>query len=168
MIEIRPKPGGRGSTYEPTQAGRELWDVMLALQRWGSQWTELTPEHAHPGLVLWSWVWSYLRRDRLPARRVLARFDFPTLTGPGSRGWLLVEHGDAELYEKYPGGEEELIVLVHDPVAFARWHLGELEWGDALRSGAIEVLGSPALARALPTWNARVAPAQRQPAPTAV
>ena len=38
-------------------------------------------------------------------------------------------------------------------LAFARWHIGQIEWSDALRSGAIEVKGSPALARALPTWN---------------
>ena len=44
---------------------------------------------------------------------------------------------------------------MHDPIVFARWHLGELQWGDALRSGAIVVEGSRALARALPTWNAR-------------
>ena len=37
VIEIRPKPDGPGSIYEPTQAGRELSEVMLALQRWGSQ-----------------------------------------------------------------------------------------------------------------------------------
>ena len=35
VIEIRPKPDGPGSTYEPTQAGRELSEVMLALQNWG-------------------------------------------------------------------------------------------------------------------------------------
>jgi DNA-binding HxlR family transcriptional regulator len=43
VIEIRPKAGGPGSTYAPTQAGRELSEVMLALQRWGAQWAELTP-----------------------------------------------------------------------------------------------------------------------------
>jgi len=32
VIEIRPKPDGPGSIYEPTQAGRELSEVMLALQ----------------------------------------------------------------------------------------------------------------------------------------
>jgi hypothetical protein len=53
----------------------------------------------------------------------------------------------------YPGGEEELIVVVNDPLAFARWHMGQMNWSDALRSDAIEVKGSPALARALPTWN---------------
>ncbi len=160
VIEIRPKPDGPGSIYEPTQAGRELSDVMLAIQNWGSKWAELTPEHAHPGVVLWGWVIAYLDRDRLPERRVLVRFDYPTLSGPGRRGWLLIERGDAELCEKYPGGEEELIVVINDPLAFARWHLGDLEWGDALRSRAIEVSGSTELMRALPTWNRRVAPAR--------
>jgi len=164
VIEIHPKPGGPGSLYEPTQAGRELSDVMLALQHWGSKWAELTPEHAHPGVVLWGWVTFYLDRDRLPRRRVLVRFEYPTLSGPGRRGWLLTEHGDAEICEKYPGGEEDLVVMVNDPVAFARWHLGELEWGDALRSGAIEVRGSRTLGRALPTWNRRGGRAEHQSA----
>jgi hypothetical protein len=126
---------------------------MLALQRWGSKWVELTPEQAHPGVVLWAWATLYLVRERLPLRRVLVRFDYPTLSGPGARSWLLIENGEAEICETYPGGEEHVLVTVHDPVAFARWHLGELGWGDALRSGAIEVAGPRALVSALPTWS---------------
>jgi DNA-binding HxlR family transcriptional regulator len=34
VLEIRPKRDGPGSTYEPTQAGRELSQVLWALQRW--------------------------------------------------------------------------------------------------------------------------------------
>jgi DNA-binding HxlR family transcriptional regulator len=153
VLEIRPKPDGHGSIYEPTEAGRELSEVMRVLQHWGSRWADLTPDQAHPGVVLWTWATFFLDRDRLPQRRVLVRFDYPTLSGPGSRGWLLIERGDAEICEKYPGGEEHLVVVVHDPVAFAHWHLGELAWGDALRARAIELQGSRALARALPTWR---------------
>jgi DNA-binding HxlR family transcriptional regulator len=163
VVEIRPKPNGPGSTYEPTQAGRELSEVMSALHHWGSKWAELTPEHAHTGVVLWAWVTCHLDHDRLPQHRVLVRFDYPMLSGPGSRGWLLIERGDAEVCEKYPGGEGDLVVVVNDPVAFARWDLGQLEWGDTLRSGAIEVRGSRVVARALPTWH-RVEPVERQPA----
>lgn len=163
VIEIRPKPDGRGSIYEPTEAGRQLWDVLVALQSWGLQWAELTPEHAHPGVVLWTWVNAYLNRERLPRRRVLVRFDYPMLSGPGRRSWLLIEHGDAEICEKSPGGEDDLVVVVSDPVAFARWHLGEIEWGDAVRSGAIEVRGPSVLSRALPTWARHPEPVQRQP-----
>ena len=153
VIEIRARAEGRGSTYEPTEAGTELAEVMHSLQRWGSKWVELTPEQAHPGVVLWAWATMYLVNERLPQRRVLVRFDYPTLSGPGSRSWLLIEKGEAEICETYPGGEEHVFVTVHDPVAFARWHLGQLEWSDALRSGAIEVTGPRALVRALPTWS---------------
>jgi len=161
VVEIRPKPGGRGSTYEPTEAGRALSEVMSVLHRWGTQWADLKPEHAHPGVVLWGWVNGNLDRDRLPRRRVVVRFDYPTVSGPGSRGWLLIAHGDAEVCEKHPGGEEDLVVVVRDPVAFARWELGELRWSDALRRGGIVVEGSRALARALPTWTRRLDPFQR-------
>jgi DNA-binding HxlR family transcriptional regulator len=155
VIDIRPKPDGPGSTNEPTQAGRELTEVLLALQRWSSQWAELTLEHAHPGVVLWGWVTCHLDRGRLPRGRVLVRFDYPTLSGPGSRCWQLIERGDAAISERHPGGEEDLVVVVSDPVAFARWNLGELEWSDALHGRAIEVRGPSALARALPTWKRR-------------
>lgn len=153
VITIRSKPEGPGSIYEPTDAGRELTEVLGALQQWGSRWADLTPKQAHPGVVLWMWATFFLDRDRLPQRRVLVRFDYPTLSGPGSRNWLLIERGDAEICEKYPGGEEHLVVVVHDPVAFARWHLGELPWGESLRSGAIELRGSRTLGRALPSWH---------------
>lgn len=158
VIEIRPKSEGRGSVYEVTQAGRELWDVILAVQKWGSRWVKLSPEHAHPGVVLWSWVTGYLRNDRLPERRVLVRFDFLDQPSHGRHGWVLVQNGNAEVCEKNPGFDEDLIVVVRDSLVFARWHLGEIEWADALGSDAIAVMGPPALARALPTWDRRVAP----------
>jgi hypothetical protein len=83
----------------------------------------------------------------------VVRFEYPTLPGPARRSWLLIERGDAEYCLKYPGGEEELVVVINDPLAFARWHSGQIRWSHALRSGAIELRGSPALSRALPTWN---------------
>ncbi|HEX6149484.1 winged helix-turn-helix transcriptional regulator [Nocardioides sp.] len=153
VIEIRDKPDGRGSTYTPTEAGRELSAVLVALQHWGSRWADLSPEQGHPGVVLWMWAMFFLDGDVLPQRRTLVRFDYPTLRGGGSRNWLLIERGNAEICEKHPGGDEHLVVIVNDPLAFARWHLGELRWGAALRSGGIEVRGPRALARALPTWH---------------
>jgi hypothetical protein len=105
------------------------------------------------GIMLWVWANFFLDRDRLPRRRVVVRFEYPSLPGSARRSWLLIERGDAEYCLKHPGGEEELIVVVNDPLAFARWHIGQIQWRDALRAGAIEVQGSPALARALPRWN---------------
>ena len=44
VIEIRPKHEGPGSTYEPTQAGVDLTEVMIALRNWGRKWPEAAPE----------------------------------------------------------------------------------------------------------------------------
>ena len=154
IIEIKPKPDGHGSVYEPTRAGRELWGVLQAMGGWGQKWMEVSPAHSNPDVVLRSWSTVFLRHDRLPEGRVLVRFEFPDQPAYRRRLWLLVEGGEAEVCHKYPGFEEDLVVVVDDPRTFARWHLGLIEWGAALRSGHIRVTGRRDLARALPTWNA--------------
>ncbi|GIJ57608.1 FAD-binding protein [Virgisporangium aurantiacum] len=152
LLAVTPKPGGRGSRYEPTRAGRDLWPVLQAMGAWAEQWMEVTAEEADPDVVLWSWCQVYLRRDQLPERRVVVRFDLPE-DGRMRKLWLLIERRDGEICTFDPGFGEDLVVRVRDVLAFARWHLGLLDWAAALRGGAIEVDGSRAVSRALPTWN---------------
>jgi DNA-binding HxlR family transcriptional regulator len=154
IIEILAKPSGRGSLYEPSEAGRALESVITALGVWGDQWMDVRPEHSDPGVALWSWCQVYLRRDLLPERRVVVRFDF-RYRGRPERAWLLVERGDAELCAFDPGFGEDVLVTINDPLTFARWHLGHIPWATALRSGGVSVTGPRELARALPTWNRR-------------
>jgi DNA-binding HxlR family transcriptional regulator len=153
VLEIRAKPDGHGSLYEPTPAGRDLWPVLVALGGWAERWTEVTAEHSDPGVILWSWCQEFLRRDLLPDRRVVVRFDTRS-GGRRTTGWMLVERGQAEICRVDPGFGDDLVVTIADPLTFARWHLGLVGWGAALRSGEIQVQGPRALSRALPTWNA--------------
>jgi DNA-binding HxlR family transcriptional regulator len=153
VIQIRPKPDGHGSLYEPTPAGRDLLPVLLALGRWAERWTQLTTKHAAPEMVLWSWCQEFLRRDLLPDQRVVVRFDFSFGT-PKTRGWLLLEGRQGELCRVDPGFGDDLVVTITDPLTFTHWHTGRLGWAAALRSGGIQVSGPRALSRALPTWNA--------------
>jgi FAD/FMN-containing dehydrogenase/DNA-binding HxlR family transcriptional regulator len=163
VVQIAPKPDGNGSTYQLTAAGRELWGVLQALGDWGVRWLELAPATASPDVVLWSWSTAFLQRELLPDRRVLVRFEFPDQPLPRRRLWLLVDHHDAELCHKHPGFDEDLVVVVKDSQALARWHLGLVEWGDALRAGDIGVIGPRQLAMALPTWNRRRRTVQDHP-----
>lgn len=156
VIEIRPKPDGHGSLYEPTPQGRDMWSVLRALGEWAERWMEVTPEHASPDVVLWSWCESFLRRDLLPDERLSVRFEFELR---GSRGrrlkvWLLIEGREAEICSFDPGFGDDLVVTIENHLAFARWHLGLVEWATALRSGDIKVTGPRDLSRELPTWNA--------------
>jgi DNA-binding HxlR family transcriptional regulator len=153
VIEMLPKPDGRGSLYVPTPAGRELWPVLQALGDWAERWMEATAEHADPDVVLWSWCQSFLRRDLLPERRVVVRFAIKQ-RGRRTYIWLLIERRNGEICNFDPGFGDDVVVTIEDPLTFARWHLGLVDWSAAVRSEAIRVEGPRDLCRALPTWNA--------------
>jgi DNA-binding HxlR family transcriptional regulator len=152
IVASTPKLRGRGRRYELTPAGRDLFKVCGSLGEWGARWLEIAPEHLDPFVALWS-MCNALRRDRLPDRRVVIRFDFTG--GPRrERLWLLIEHGETEICKTYTGLDEDLYITA-EAEAFVRWHAGRLTWAEALRSRRIELRGPSWLARAFPTWNAR-------------
>jgi len=105
-------------------------------------------------VALWS-MCNALRRDRLPDRRVVIRFDF-TGRPRRERYWLLIELGDTEICKTSPGLDEDLYITA-EAEAFVKWHAGHLAWAQATREGRIQIDGSPSLVRAFPTWNARSA-----------
>jgi DNA-binding HxlR family transcriptional regulator len=154
LIETSPKPDGHGSLYQPTLVGQALEPVLLALGLWADQWTEVRPEHADSGIVLWTWCSVYLEPERLPVERTVVRFDFESLGRPKT-SWFLIEDQAAELCAFDPGFGDDLIVTIEEPLLFAKWHLGHLPWTTVLRSGAVTLDGPTALCRALPTWNRR-------------
>jgi DNA-binding HxlR family transcriptional regulator len=152
VVQSAPGPRRRGRHYELTAAGRDLFTVCRSLGEWGARWLEIAPEHIDPFVALWS-MCKALRRDRLPDRRVVIRFDFTGRPRP-ERYWLLIELGDTEICKTYPGLDEDLYVTA-EAEAFVKWHAGQLSWAEATREERIQVDGSPALARAFPSWNAR-------------
>jgi DNA-binding HxlR family transcriptional regulator len=160
IVESSAKANGRGRHYELTPAGHGLYAVCNALGEWGAHWLDIAPEHLDPFVALWS-MCNALRRDRLPDRRVVIRFDF-TGRSPRERFWLLVEHGDTEICKEYAGLDEDLFVTA-EAEAFVRWHAGQLGWAEATQDRRIELHGPSWLVRAFPTWNARSAFAHIQP-----
>jgi DNA-binding HxlR family transcriptional regulator len=154
VVEARPNERGRGSRYGLTTAGNDLGGVMLAMGSWGERWLELAPEHLDPGVVLNSWVSWYLARDLLPDRRVVVRFDFPDRPRKADQLWIIFDGERSEICRTNPGYDEDLVVT-SESLALSEWHLGRLEWTDALQARRIQVAGPIRWARELPTWNRR-------------
>jgi len=154
VVQSAPKPDRRGHQYQLTSAGHDLFSVCQSLGEWGARWLEIAPEHFDPFVALWS-MCNALRRDRLPDRRVVVRFDF-TGRPRAERYWLLIELRETEICKTYPGLDEDLYIKA-EAEAFIKWHAGQLTWAQATRENRIRIDGSPPLARAFPTWNARSA-----------
>lgn len=152
IVERHPVERGRGFRYVPTEAGKDLWPVCVAMGEWGARWLEVAPEHLDPYVALWS-MCNSLAVDRLPDRRVVVRFEFSDQPKRHARFWLLLEHGTGEVCATSPGEEDLVVVARSEP--FVRWHMGHLSWSQAVSDGGVRVEGPPTLARAFPTWNQR-------------
>ena len=152
IVESAPKRGGRGSHYRLTTAGYDLFTVCQSLGEWGARWLEIAPENLDPFVALWS-MCNALRRDRLPDRRIVIRFDFSGRP-QHERYWLLIERGDTEICKTSPGLDEDLCIWA-EAEAFVKWHAGQLTWAEATHARRIRLDGPSSLVRAFPTWNAR-------------
>ncbi|HEY0242044.1 MAG TPA: helix-turn-helix domain-containing protein, partial [Gemmatimonadaceae bacterium] len=108
VVESERKSDGRGNHYKLTSAGNDLFAVCQSLGEWGARWLEIAPENLDPFVALWSMCHA-LRRDRLPDRRVVIRFEF-TGRARRERYWLLIELGDTEICKTSPGLDEDLCV----------------------------------------------------------
>jgi DNA-binding HxlR family transcriptional regulator len=151
VVESPAKPDARGHHYKLTSAGHDLFRVCQSLGEWGARWLEIAPEHLDPFVALWS-MCNALRKDRLPNRRVVIRFDF--IGSRRERYWLLIELGDTEICKTHPGFDEDLYITA-EAEAFVKWHAGQLSWVQATGDGRIQLDGPPSLVRAFPSWNAR-------------
>ena len=90
----------------------------------------------------------------MPPTRVVVRFDVRSWPGTGKFLWVIFDGAESEVCLTNPGFEEDLVVDA-EARALAEWHLGHIEWVDAVADGRIAVDGAPVLAKALPDWNLR-------------
>ena len=156
VIEARPNPSGRGSTYHLTEAGRELAEVIQALGVWGQRWLEIGPEHLDPDVLMWQ-LFRHLDPAVLPTTRRVVRFE---LHGVQRRYWLVLQSGDPDLCFSDPGFGDDLVVRA-SVEALVRVYLGQWSLAEAVRSGQVRTEGSRHVAHSLAGWfpRSRFAPA---------
>jgi DNA-binding HxlR family transcriptional regulator len=155
VVSSRPLPAGRGREYHVTPAGEEFRGVVERLGEWGQRWStsQFDVDNLDIGLLMWN-VRRRLDVDRLPARRVVVRFDFRTVPrrfNAMRTFWLVLERPEVDLCIKDPGYDVDVVVTA-DAATMARVWLGKLTFAQGLRSGGLRVDGPRELTHALPHW----------------
>lgn len=158
IVRRLPRPAGRGWTYALTEAGLELRPVMDAMGHWGARWIEAAPDDADPYLVLWS-MCRTMDAGRI-TRRVVMRFDFRD--EPERSFWVLVQRPRPEVCVKHPGLDVDLVVTT-ETRWLARWQMGRMGLGEAMRDRLIVFDGPLALVRAFARWGGVSPFARSQP-----
>ena len=147
VIETRPNPTGRGSTYHLTEAGSQLAELVGALGIWGQKHLEIRPEHLDSDFLMWG-VLTHLHGDKLPPQRRVVRFEFHD---ERKRYWLVLRRDDPDLCYSDPGFGDDLVIRA-GLEAITRVYLGELSLADARRCELMEIEGPRDLARGVTDW----------------
>lgn len=133
--------------YQLTEAGEDLRSVVFGLGAWGARWqfgepreTELDPE-----LLMW-WMHDRLDFSVFPDRRIVLEFEFPSQR---RRIWIVNDAAGPSVCTVDPGFEVDVVARADLAALYEVW-LGRRELRTALRDGAIELLGQPALVRRVP------------------
>jgi DNA-binding HxlR family transcriptional regulator len=167
VVERRPLgEAGHRSGYHLTPAGEELFDIVKGLGVWGQRWTgaRISEAEVDPSLLMWD-MHRRINVERLPERRVVARFDFQGLRS-GSY-WLVLERPDPSVCFRDPGFDVDVVVTA-DALAMHQVWMGRLGLREAIRRESVRIEGPSRLARALPGWLAMSIFADVEPVERAV
>ena len=143
-----------GCEFRLTEAGQELGEVVVHLGTWGARWTAPVRRARLDAKLL---MWDMRRRialERLPEKRVVARFDFrgvPAGHKAPKTYWLVMERQEVDLCVFEPGFEVDVYVDA-DLAALSRVWLGEIPMRQAIREGGINLNGERQAVRDFPSW----------------
>lgn len=136
-----------GDQYLLTEAGEDLRPLIMGLGEWGAKWRFDDPRESEldPDLLMW-WVHTRLDFSVLPDRRLVLEFRF---RDEQRRFWIMRDSEGPSICVHDPGFGVDATV-VSDLTAMYQVWLGKLDLRSAIRSGKVELIGTPAVVRALP------------------
>lgn len=145
----------RPATYHLTEAGQELFPVIVGLGEWGQRWarTRYGAADLDPALLLWD-VRRNLEPGGLGDRTVTVQFVFPGLPATDRFFWLVADAREVDLCVTDPGRDPDLVVEA-DLRALTEVWLGDTRFADAVAAQRIELRGPPLLVGRLPAWFGR-------------
>lgn len=142
---------GRGVSYHLTQAGEELFDIVERLGQWGQKWvnTEIQEDDVVDASLL---MWDMRRRvdwERVPPRRTTIQFNIPD--SRRRMFWLVLDRGEGSVCLKDPGFAVDLEVTAGTMILHRLW-MRQVDYGQAIRQGTLQLEGSRELVRGFPGW----------------
>jgi len=154
----------REGEYRLTRAGEELRPMIEQMAVWGERWVrrEVSREDADAGLLMWA-IRRSIRTDETPEVRTVLHFHFPAAPQAKRCWWLVIDGSEVDMCLRDPGFDVDLTVHSEPHVLASVW-MGDLSLAEALRRGAIRLVGPDHNVRAFRRWFglSSVAAVQRQ------
>lgn len=151
IVEREAREGRNRVSYELTDAGRDLEDIITSLAIWGHNWArDNEMDDLDLGFLAWS-VSLRIDKDRMPPGRTVVQFEFSGAPTDFRRFWLVNDDGKIEMCFRHPGFETDLLVSADLRIFVQTWR-GFRDLRDEIRASRIRLTGSRALKKAFPDW----------------
>lgn len=134
--------------YLLTPAGEDLRSVVFALGEWAARWQFDEPRQSEldPKLLMW-WVHGRLDFSHLPDRRLVLEFRF---RDQAERFWILKDSQGPSICTHDPGFGIDATIESDLSTMYQVW-LGKVALRSAMRDDRVNVHGTPAVVRRLPS-----------------
>ncbi len=139
-------------SYTLTEAGRELFPIVLAFGEWGQRWarSNYSDSDLDADELLWD-VRRYLDPAGLGRDSCVVMLDLGLLPAVRKPYWLVVDSGAVDLCDVDPRREVDVTVAAHLRTLTQVW-MGDTTFVAAARQGEIVSNGPRDLVRRIPSW----------------
>ena len=151
IVIRRQQKGHKRYSYELTEAGQDLEDIVTQLAIWGQHWArDNEMDDLDLGFLAWS---MHLRMDSdaMPSGRTVMQFEFTGAPTDFQRFWLVNTDCKIDMCLKNPGFEVDLLITA-DLRRFVEAWRGFRDLRAEIRSHQIHLTGPKELKRAFPDW----------------
>lgn len=151
LIVHKRIPEQRGYEYQLTEAGRELYPIVLKTAEWGMRWArgQMTDEDLDAQLLM-SNIQRRIQTDKLPTGQTVIRFLFTDLKDY-NEWWLKIQNDEVDLCTENPGNEVDVYFTCDLRTMTEVW-MGDLSIEQARVDDRLKIVGSSVYLKNIQSW----------------
>jgi len=144
-------PEQRGYEYQLTEAGRELYPIVLKTAEWGMRWArgQMTDKELDVQLLM-SDIQRRIKPDKLPGGQTVIRFLFTDLDHY-KEWWIKIQNKEVDLCTENPGNEVDVYVTCDLRTMTEVW-MGDLSIHQARSDNRLKIVGSSVYVKDIQSW----------------
>jgi len=151
LIVQKRIPEQRGYEYQLTEAGRELYPIVLKTAEWGMRWArgQMTDKELDVQLLM-SDIQRRINPDKLPGGKTVLRFLFTDLQ-QYNEWWIKIQNKEVDLCTENPGNEVDVYMTCDLRTMTEVW-MGDLSIQQARADNRLKIVGSSAYVKNIQSW----------------
>ena len=144
-------PEQRGYEYQLTEAGRELYPIVLKTAEWGMRWArgQMTDKDLDVQLLMAD-IQRRINPDKLPSGQTVIRFLFKDLD-QYNQWWLKILNKEVDLCTENPGNEVDIYFTTDLRTMTEVW-MGDLSIQQAQEDNRLTIIGASMYLKNIQSW----------------